>query len=336
MSSETGPSTAPHRLAAAGTMLWRSDSSIQLEVGPHRLVVDGIDGPAVRDLLRGPDDCGTVEGPDVAIQGLRRQLGDRGYLWPEDDDFVPPAPRLAAELTALSARCGQDAADALAARGRRTVVVQGTGRAATLLATLLAAAGVGRVHVLDGRASKLAHAIPGGIRPSDEGRPFSVAAAEAIRTAAPEADVAAPPFGQIPDLVVLAIDEPVDSDSRDALHARQAAHLHVAVTVSAGVVGPLVIPGMTSCLACTDLHRRDRDPAWPALAAQLTIPRRYPRPGELAVCVAIAGIAAGQALAFLDGEMPTVVEGSLELHPPDWRVRRRTWPAHPDCRCMSG
>ena len=36
-----------------------------------------------------------------------------------------------------------------------------------------------------------------------------------------------------------------------------------------GLVGPLVIPGVTSCLECADLHRRDRDAAWPAVAAQL-------------------------------------------------------------------
>src|SRR5206468_257741 len=123
-------------------------------------------------------------------------------------------------------------------------------------------------------------------------------------------------------------------DVRDALHAREAAHLQVAVTPRAGVVGPLVVPFVSSCLACCDLHRRDRDPAWPALAVQLTLPRRHPRSGEIAVCAAIAGIAAGQALAFLDGELPAVLEGTLELHPPDWRVRRRSWPAHPDCGCM--
>ena len=36
-----------------------------------------------------------------------------------------------------------------------------------------------------------------------------------------------------------------------------------------GLVGPLVIPGVTSCLGCADLHRSDRDAAWPAVAAQL-------------------------------------------------------------------
>ena len=36
-----------------------------------------------------------------------------------------------------------------------------------------------------------------------------------------------------------------------------------------GLVGPLVVPGVTSCLTCADLHRADRDSAWPAVAMQL-------------------------------------------------------------------
>ena len=36
--------------------------------------------------------------------------------------------------------------------------------------------------------------------------------------------------------------------------------------------GPLVTPGRGPCLRCLDLHRCDRDPAWPALLAQLALP----------------------------------------------------------------
>ncbi len=53
------------------------------------------------------------------------------------------------------------------------------------------------------------------------------------------------------------------------LHATGVPHLPVRVRDGVGLVGPLVIPGMTSCLGCADLHRSDRDAAWPALAAQL-------------------------------------------------------------------
>ena len=34
--------------------------------------------------------------------------------------------------------------------------------------------------------------------------------------------------------------------------------------------------------------------------------------------------------------MPAAIDGTLEQHPPDWRIRRRSWPVHPDCDCQSG
>ena len=59
--------------------------------------------------------------------------------------------------------------------------------------------------------------------------------------------------------------------SADAARAarRRDPHLPVRVRDGAGLVGPLVVPGVTSCLRCADLHRSDRDAAWPAVAAQL-------------------------------------------------------------------
>jgi bacteriocin biosynthesis cyclodehydratase domain-containing protein len=45
-------------------------------------------------------------------------------------------------------------------------------------------------------------------------------------------------------------------------------HLHVGVRGDRAIVGPLVIPGVTGCLRCAHLHRRDRDRAWPLLAVQ--------------------------------------------------------------------
>ena len=51
------------------------------------------------------------------------------------------------------------------------------------------------------------------------------------------------------------------------LHAAGVPHLPVRVRDGTGLVGPLVIPGVTSCLGCADLHRSERDAAWPAVAA---------------------------------------------------------------------
>ena len=71
------------------------------------------------------------------------------------------------------------------------------------------------------------------------------------------------------DLVVLSDYLVVDPRMLRDLRAEGVPHLPVRVRDGTGLVGPLVIPGVTSCLECADLHRKDRDPAWPALAAQL-------------------------------------------------------------------
>jgi bacteriocin biosynthesis cyclodehydratase domain-containing protein len=136
-----------------------------------------------------------------------------------------------------------------------------------------------------------------------------------------------------PDLVVLAGSRPPDDGLRRRLHDDAIPHLAVGVDAIRAVIGPLVVPGRTSCLRCADLHRRDRDPAWPALAAQLsTSPHRF-EPSDVALCTAASGLAAVQALAFLDGDAPATIDGSLEMTLPDWRLRRRSRPSHPDCDC---
>src|SRR5690349_16879726 len=71
------------------------------------------------------------------------------------------------------------------------------------------------------------------------------------------------------DLVVLSDYLVSDPHVVHDLHAAAVAHLPVRVRDGVGLVGPLVIPGVTSCLECADLHRSDRDAAWPAVASQL-------------------------------------------------------------------
>jgi hypothetical protein len=316
--------------------MWRSSRSLQLEIGRHRVVVDGIGEPQARQLLTSGDELTTSAEPlQRGVGSLRSQLLARGYLWSTTDTPTPPVPRLAGELTALAARRGTEAIDVVRARVQRSVLIQGAGRAGPAIAALLTAAGVGHVHLLERSPTRLIHALPGGVDPADEGRPLSEATAAAVHRAAPEADTHLPSLGQRPDLVLLAVDMPVDNESRDALHARELPHLRVRLAPGVGSVGPLVIPGLTSCLTCADLYRRDRDPAWPAMALQMTVPGRYSTTAEVAVSATIAGVAAGQALAFLDGEQPACLDGTLEIHPPDWRIRRRSWTAHPECACLA-
>lgn len=333
----------PTVLNPAARVLWRSRDQIQVELGDRGVVVAGVSTDDVRRLVGAPGS--PLPAPPRPVQAARDRLVADGYLWtapePEPGEWaddrrrVPPEPRLAAELAALSVTAGERAAELLAARGRCSVVVTGAGRTGPHIAALLAAAGVGRVHVAESVAARLHHAVPGGVTPEDEGVTLSAAGERAVHRAAPAADCMPRPFGEQPDLVVLACDEPPDTERRDQLHARDCAHLVVQLAGNHGIVGPLVIPGLTSCLRCADLHRLDRDPAWLALAAQLSVPHRTSGTSEVALAAVIAGLAAQQALDFLDGSQPAAVEGTIEMHRPDYRIRRRSWPPHPDCACMA-
>ncbi|MEV1169580.1 hypothetical protein [Nonomuraea sp. NPDC049784] len=110
-------------------------------------------------------------------------------------------------------------------------------------------------------------------------------------------------------------------------------HLLASAFEGHGIVGPLVTPGKTACLHCLDLTRRDRDPGWPIVTARLG---GYP-PGEIAcdstLAAVVAAEATGHALAYLDGKEPVVTNGTMDVTP-DWRWKRRSWKAHPQCRCM--
>ena len=53
-------------------------------------------------------------------------------------------------------------------------------------------------------------------------------------------------------------------------HEEHAAIAHVPIRIhnARAAIGPLVVPGRTPCCRCLSLHARDRDAAWPAMAAQ--------------------------------------------------------------------
>ena len=88
-------------------------------------------------------------------------------------------------------------------------------------------------------------------------------------------------------------------------------------------VGPLVVPGRTSCLRCADLSRRDADPHWPLVLAQLSR-LRLDLPHVLAGWA--ASVAAAQVLAFLGGGQPETAGATLELSARRFVTELRAWP----------
>jgi len=128
----------------------------------------------------------------------------------------------------------------------------------------------------------------------------------------------------------------------DLMHHR-VPHLPVVLRDGVGVVGPLVLPGRSSCLRCADHHRATMDPQWPLVSAQLvnragTAGTAITRLTVGVVLEQIEQIAAGLAqLASVGdaGPAPDLVDRTVEIHPRPLRLRHKPWPAHPNCHCGS-
>jgi bacteriocin biosynthesis cyclodehydratase domain-containing protein len=139
------------------------------------------------------------------------------------------------------------------------------------------------------------------------------------------------------DLVVLSDNLVADPRMLRDLHSQGVAHLAVRVRDGTGLVGPLVIPGVTSCLECADLHRRDRDAAWPAVAAQL---RDTVGVADRPTLLATAALALSQVNRVIgavrgcsDSEPPTALNATVEFDVHASSIVTRHWPRHPLCSC---
>jgi bacteriocin biosynthesis cyclodehydratase domain-containing protein len=317
--------------------VWRDRDTLQIGIDSRRAVaLTGMAGVAwVISLLDGSRDRAQVieaasdQGiPAETTEQLLALLATAGAL----DDFpaatlrlLPPPlrARLAAELATVSLahRDGDGGARTLARRLAAQVRIHGGGRVGTGIASLLTTSGIGRVTHAD-LAGKAAAAPPA---------TASAGTARPRKARPSKAPVSTP----LPDLAILVGRHPLEL--RASLMQEQIPHLAVSADEAIGVVGPLVIPGRTACLRCLDLHRTDRDPAWPLILAQLAGRTPEPLACDAPLAAAVAAHAAAQALALIDrrAEAGAALNGTLELVLPTWQWRRRTWPPHPDCDCGS-
>jgi bacteriocin biosynthesis cyclodehydratase domain-containing protein len=139
------------------------------------------------------------------------------------------------------------------------------------------------------------------------------------------------PEGDAVALTVVVADGPEpDRLVPDLLREAGAPHLLVRCSGDEAVVGPLVVPGTTSCVRCADLARRDADPRWPWLLEQLTRLRIEPAPTLLAWAAVTAAV---QALAFVGGTGAETVGHTLELGTEQHTMRLRASAVHPECPC---
>jgi bacteriocin biosynthesis cyclodehydratase domain-containing protein len=143
------------------------------------------------------------------------------------------------------------------------------------------------------------------------------------------------------DLVVLSDVLVADPHLLRELHQARIPHLPVRVRDGTGLIGPLVIPGVTSCLGCADLYRSDRDAAWPAVAAQL---RDAVGSADRATLLGTAALALSQVDRVIEAvhesddprradEPPPTLDTTLEFDVRTGSTTSRRWSRHPRCEC---
>ncbi|MEE1784854.1 TOMM precursor leader peptide-binding protein [Streptomyces sp. SP17BM10] len=240
---------------------------------------------------------------------------------------------------------GPGAAPAVLARRADTrIEVRGAGRVGAAVAAVLAAGGAGAVTVRDGGRVQPGDCSPAGVPPSEVGRLRMTAAKEAVQRASGRRPAPVPrrAADEPPDLVVLAPRDGSGAFAGGAYEARQllragVPHLYVGVVEEFGVVGPLVVPGVSACGHCLVLRREDEDAAWPRVLAQLADggPGRARTPAcDTALATAVAGLAALHVQVLLDGGRPPSVNGWCEFSATDGMPRRMRLRGHPDCGCL--
>lgn len=137
-----------------------------------------------------------------------------------------------------------------------------------------------------------------------------------------------------PETAVVLVNEhlvPVGTARREDLKAR--AVLPVVLQTGRIAVGPWTGLAGWPCLHCLDLHRCDRDSAWPALAVAADDPlRQLDAPDHDTVVVDLAVALVQLLVRALPGPRSPTLGLGYEVAEPAPHVVTRRWPVHPACR----
>ncbi|WP_029135581.1 hypothetical protein [Nakamurella lactea] len=330
----TGPQL---RLGAGVRVIQRDRRRLQIGTDAPRRVIVQNPPPAAAEVLSG------LDGNEPAGQVMDR-VGSHPQLWGDllvqlvDAGLLgrsgtgPVADRLLgheAERAHLTHRYGTHQADVLLGRRADAMVeIRGTGPVACAMALQLAASGIGHVYHAPDRQLRPHDLLPPDASPGGVDDRARLAAR--LRAVSERIQVHPVAGHQRAGFIVLAGDGPADAAAARALVAEDVPHLAVSAGAARAVVGPLVLPGISSCLWCAELTRTDADPGWP-LVRQAMLDRPQPPPAVLAA--GAAAIATAEVLDLVQGvQQPSTVDGTVE-----WGAaglpRRRSWPRRPDCGC---
>lgn len=351
------------QIKPALSWIQRDSETIQIGLDPDTaIVLTGLDARLMR-VIRSLNGRHTKEmiltkalalGVDSAsAQLLMRMLTEAGAVTDGETHRsplrgLPPAEqeRLTPDLLAHGLTYDTEQhTEGFRRRRAAAVSVHGAGRVGATVASLLAAAGVGRVIVQDDTPVSRSDLAPGGLRRPDLGGSRAAGACRLISEVAPSTRAEyAPSSREEPPqpagaggqerIAVLAPDH--EPDRRVARQLVRAGIPHVVVRIreTTAIVGPFVVPGASSCIHCHDLQRAARDKAWRLVLHQLVT--RPPRQTacDVVLANAAATCAVAQVLAYLSGDEPPAVDRTVELRMPLTEVVTRTWSPHPGCPCQ--
>lgn len=306
----------PHRLklAAYAVLVERGRDEVQVGLDPrtalvlsgpgYRALLDRLTGPVTMDVLLA---TGRTAGlPPREVTAAVRRLWEAGLL--------------------TDVRAGHTG------RTGQRVRLVGAGPVGRALARYLVEAGVVELAVFDPRPPDPDLYPAAGVLP-DQASALAAALCPGPAVVVPLDHWSKPETLPVALTVVVADGPEVDRVVTDHLLRLDQPHLLVRSLGDAVWVGPLVLPGRTPCVRCTDLTRTDADPGWPGVLAQIA---RVRLPLSTLLTGWAAAVTANQALAFLQGGQPETTGATVELTAADGQTRRRTWPSHAACGCRWG
>ena len=327
----TRPALAPH-----ARLLYRGPGTVQLGVCPDTgIVLSGLTEAEItlltlldgsRDLVSLRRWARRMRADPVRVSALFDQLAARGLVRDgaplpapvtnDCDRAEPPAEGrdgdAEAQALRMRHRIPADGPELVRQRTARSVIVDGYGNLADTVAATMRQGGYGRV-----RAGAW------------------VAAEGDLRRRGDRTDTGAQRPGD-PDLVILVVANALDDPQLEPWRTVGTAVLPVVTKGATVEVGP-VLGRDGPCGRCLNLHRADRDPAWPELLAQLTAPR-IDGPLPAVVSGAVAALAAGSAATLAADVLDLgLVDAGLafEIRPHAPFLLRRRWGAHQRCSCSA-
>jgi hypothetical protein len=286
-------------------LMWRQPGAVQFDTGEHRILLDHVSAADVRWLTRldGLKTWATITAGEIT-NGQRRLL-DAAVLAGaiEDAGRVPDSWRVM-PAERRQQHEGDLAATRLTYRGIERPL-HAIERRLTLRVRLM---GTGPMH--DACAALVA--ISG----------FSL-------------------VDENPDIVIIAGGfHPDAAFAHSALNDPAVStrpHVPVSAYGDVGVVGPIVIPGDTSCLMCQQRHFRDGDPAWPVLVTQrMALATRIQQwPIDRVHAHALAGHALLLVRTWRESPKATHLwaNRALFMWLPDGSIDELPRPIHPLCGC---